>query len=148
MTGSPETFTSWIPVPYLRLPPGRRAIQIPDGDIESSFLELFGRPSRDTPYASERSCEASLRQSLYMYSSDQLQGKIAGGQRVKQLLESKKSDPEALDDIYLAALARPPRDDEKQPALAFLAAKKDDRAQALQDVLWAVLSTKEFMMNH
>ena len=70
VTGSPESFASWIPVPILRLPPGHRAIQLPDSDIDSAFLDLFGRPSRDTAYEADRSGEAQPRQSLYMVSSD------------------------------------------------------------------------------
>lgn len=148
VTGSPEPFYSWIPVPPLRLPVGQRAAQLADADIESSFLELFGRPSRDTPYEGERSCDTSLRQALYQLSSDQLQGKVAGGQRIRQLLEAKKTDAEIVEELYLAALARQPKDEEKQQSAQYLSKNKDSREQALQDLLWAVLSTKEFMLNH
>jgi Protein of unknown function (DUF1553)/Protein of unknown function (DUF1549) len=148
VTGSQESFTSWIPVPVLRMPQTERAIQLPDSDIDSAFLDLFGRPSRDTPFETERNCEAQPRQSLYLVSSDELQGKIAYGQRIKQWLDSKKTDPEVVDELYLSALSRPPRDDEKQKALAYIAKDKNARVQALQDVFWAVLTTKEFMVNH
>jgi hypothetical protein len=148
VTGSPENFGSWIPVPPLRLPEGRRAIQLPDGDIESPFLELFGRPSRDSSYEADRNCEASPRQALHMVSSDQLQWKIASGQRIKQWAEGKTADAQIVDELYLAALARTAGGDEKQKALAYLAAHKDARRQALEDLVWAVLNTTEFLVNH
>jgi hypothetical protein len=147
-TGSPEPFSSWIPVPPLRLPVGQRAAQLPDGDIESTVLEMFGRPSRDTPYEKERNCEPTLRQALYVVSSDHLQWKIAGGQRIRQLLEAKKSDPEIVEELYLAALSRPPSNNEKQKAVEYVVKNKDNRGEAFQDVLWTVLSTKEFIVNH
>ena len=148
VTGSQESFTSWIPVPVLRLPAGQRAIQLPDSDIDSAFLDLFGRPSRDTAYEADRNCEAQPRQALYLVSSDDLEWKIAAGQRIKHLLESKLSDRDVVEEVYLAALARPPRDDEKTRAVAYLARNPAARAQSLQDLLWAVLTTKEFMVNH
>jgi hypothetical protein len=148
VTGAPEPYSSWIPVPSLRLPPNERAIQLPDSDIDSAFLDLFGRPSRDSPYEAERNCDPQPRQALYLVSSDQLQGKIAGGLRIKQMLESKKADPEIVEELYLAALSRPPRDDEKQQALGYLTKFKDNRGAAIQDLFWAVLTTKEFLVNH
>lgn len=148
VTGSPESFSSWIPVPPLRLPVGQKAAQLPDGDIESTVLEMFGRPSRDTPYEGDRNCEPTLRQALYVVSSDHLQWKIAGGQRIRQLLEGKKTAPEIVEELYLAALSRPPSDNEKQKALEYVDKNKADRGQALQDVMWTVLSTKEFIVNH
>jgi hypothetical protein len=148
VTGSQESFTSWIPVPVLRLPQGHRAIQLPDSDIDSAFLDLFGRPSRDTAYEADRNGEAQPRQALYLVSSDDLEWKIAGGQRIKHLLESKKSDSEVVEEVYLASLCRPPRPDERQRALDYMARNPAARAQALQDLIWAVLTTKEFMLNH
>ena len=148
VTGSQESFTSWIPVPVLRMPQTERAIQLPDSDIDSAFLDLFGRPSRDTPFETERNCEAQPRQALYLVSSDELQYKIAAGQKIRHLFEAKKADPEIVDEIYLSALSRPPLGDEKQKALAYLARAKNARVQAVQDLFWAVLTTKEFMVNH
>ena len=148
VTGSQESFTSWIPVPVLRMPQTERAIQLPDSDIDSAFLDLFGRPSRDTPFETERNCEAQPRQALYFVSSDELQYKIAGGQKIRQLFETRKADPEIVDELYLSALSRPPRGDEKQKALAYLAKGKNARVQAVQDLFWAILTTKEFMVNH
>jgi len=148
VAGHAEVYASWIPVPNLRLPAGHRAIQLPDGDIDSPILELFGRPSRDSAYEAERNCEASPRQAMFLVSSDHLQWKIASGQRIKKWLEAKKTDPEIVEEIYLAALSRLPKDDEKQKAVDYLAARKDRRNQALEDLVWTILNTTEFMVNH
>lgn len=144
ITESPEKFSSIIPEPFTYLPPGHRATQLADGNIGTAFLELFGRPSRDTPYESERNTEPSLWQELYLVNSEQLENKITDSPRLKRLLKSGKSDAEIIEELYLAALARPPREEEKKILLAFFQRQPDARAQAAKDVLWAVLNTKEF----
>ena len=104
VTGSSEPFSSWIPVPALRLPTGYRATQLPDSDIDCTFLEVFGRPSRDTPYEGDRNSDATARQAMFFISSDTLQWKIAGGQRIRLWLETQKTDADVIEEIYLAAL--------------------------------------------
>jgi hypothetical protein len=148
VTDTQEGFASWIPVPYLRLPNGTRAAQIPDGAIESPFLETFGRPPRDTPYECDRNLDATVRQALYRVSSDHLEGKVAGSQRVQRLCQANKSDADVAEEIYLATLARFPREDEKKKVIEYLVKNKAARVQAVQDLVWAVLNTKESMFNH
>ena len=144
-----DTFSSWIPAPQTHLPRGYRAMQLPDANIESAVLELFGRPGRDTPYESERSCELAMRQALYFVNSDQLENKINNSDRVRRLSQAGKSEAELVEEIYLIAVSRVPTDDEKQKMTAYLSSKdKGARQQAVRDVLWAVLNTKEFMFNH
>jgi hypothetical protein len=148
VTGSAEPFYSWIPVPSLRLPTGYKATQLPDSDIECTFLEVFGRPSRDTPYEGDRNSDATARQAMFFVGSDALQWKIAGGQRIQQWFAAQKTDADIIEETYLAALSRLPTDDEKQKATEFLTKHQSARAEAVQDLMWAVLSTKEFVVNH
>jgi hypothetical protein len=148
VTATSETFTSRIPEPYTRLPPGYRAGQIADGNIESPILDLFGRPPRDTPYESERTCTLSMRQTLYFVNSDHLEGKIASSERLQRLIQEKKSDAEIIDEVFLAALSRFPTKDERQKLTDYMSKNKSARVQAVRDLLWAVLNTNEFMFNH
>jgi len=148
VTGVWEKFTSRIPEPYSNWPEGYRATQISDGNTECPFLDLFGRPLRDTPYESERSSDFSLRQALYLINSEQLEAKITGSPRLKQLLASSKPDAELVDELYLSMLSRFPTTEEKQRALDYLAKYKNAKRQAVNDLVWAVLNTKEFVFNH
>ena len=148
VTESYETFSSRIPEPYTRLPAGFRAGQIADANIESPILDLFGRPPRDTPYESERACAPSMRQSLYFVNSDHLERKVSSSARVKRLSLPATSETAAVEEIFLAALARYPTPAEKQTLAGYFAAKKRPRAEAIRDLVWAVLNTDEFTFNH
>jgi len=148
ITEASETFASRIPEPYTRLPPGYRATQLPDANIEAPFLELFGRPPRDTPYETERSAEISLWHALYFVNSNELENKVNNGQRIKRLIKEAKSDADIVDEFYLAGLSRLPNEEEKRKVLDYISERKNAREQAIRDILWAILNTKEFLFNH
>ena len=150
VTDTSERFTSTIPAPYTHLPAGFRATQLSDGNIVSpaAFLELFGRPPRDTCYENERCSEASLPQALYLVNSDHFEGKVARSERIKRLLESKKTDAEIVEEIYLATLSRSPAEKEKNTAMAHLVQDKNKRVEAVRDLVWAICNTKEFLYIH
>ena len=120
VSGAPDQFASWIPVPPTIMPIGSRAAQVFDGDIRNPLLDLFGRPPRDTPYECERKLGGSVRQSLHLVNSDHFEGKIAGSPNLQRLLQANKPDPETIDEIYLATLSRPPRPEEKQKVLDYM----------------------------
>jgi hypothetical protein len=145
-TETTEKFRSIIPEPYSNWPVNYRATQISDGNTECNFLDLFGRPPRDTPYESERNNDVTLKQALYFLNSEQLEGKVSSSPHLKRILT--KPDADVLEDIYLTSLSRFPTAEEKQKLLAYLTAKKTARPQAVQDVAWALLNAKEFEFNH
>lgn len=145
-TGTSEKFRSMIPEPYSNWPANFRATQITDGNTECNFLDLFGRPPRDTPYESERNNDLTLKQTLYFLNSEQLEVKVSGSPQLKKFLN--EPDAEALDDLYLSSLSRLPDAAEKKKLLEYLASKQSVRSQAIQDIAWAILNTKEFEFNH
>ena len=145
-TGVPEKFRSIIPEPYSNWPSDFKATQLADGNMDCTFLDLFGRPGRDTPYESERDSDLTLRQTLYMLNSEQLENKLANSPKLKTLLTKK--DPEVLEELYLTTLSRPPTPDEQKRLTAYLTTKKSNRTQAVQDIAWALLNSKEFEFNH
>ena len=76
ITGTTEQYSSAIPEPFTYIPESHRSIALPDGSISSSFLELFGRPSRDTGLESERNNRPSADQRLHLLNSTHIQRKI------------------------------------------------------------------------
>jgi len=140
VTGTVENFNG--------LPKGARAIQLPDESVGSYFLDTFGRPTRETPCECERPREANLAQTLLLLNSTDVQGKVGNGTgRLAVLLKEKKSDAQLVEELYLLALARRPSAAEMAKVQGYLDEQKDRKA-AFEDLLWALLNTKEFLFNH
>ncbi len=159
------------------VPASTRAVQLPDNQVGSYFLSVFGRPDAASACECERNGDASLAQALHLFNSGELLEKIGGrkpipaapeakdpggkkaspkpppatsgpvGGRLKELLADKRPDREKVRDLYLVALAREPTREETEVLLAHLKKKSDPQA-AYEDLLWAILNTKEFLFNH
>jgi hypothetical protein len=157
------------------VPSSTRAVQLPDNQFESYFLSAFGRPDAASACECERNGDASLAQALHLFNSEELLEKISGrkaalpppetkdpkgkkgapqpaasgpvGGRMKELMADKRSDAEKISDLYLIALSRRPTAQETETLLAYIK-KKGDAQAAYEDILWAILNTKEFLFNH
>ena len=138
-TGMPESFPGY--------PQGMRAIQLPGPNTESYFLTAFGRSDRVTACACERNGDVSLSQLLHLQNAEALQQKIASGDgRLGKLLAAETDNQRVLDELFLTTYARLPTKDEQE---TLLADGKDSAARAtlMQDILWALLNSKEFSFN-
>jgi hypothetical protein len=137
-----------VPDRYQGQPEGARAIEVADAEIPSVLLDTFGRPPRILSGESERTCEPALGQALALLNSQEVQNKLTRGEGiVSQLVKAKKTNAEILDTLFLAALARYPKPAERIALEAQLMAAKN-RDEALQDALWALLNSPEFLFNH
>ncbi len=131
-------------------PAGTRAVQLPDSGFTSYFLTVFGRPEASSACECERSSEANLAQSLHLLNSSEIQGKLtAGNGSASRLAGDKDRDHSAkIRELYLLAFARPPLDDETAIAIAHIEKCGDDAKRAYEDIVWALINTKEFLFNH
>jgi hypothetical protein len=137
-----------VPEKFAGLPLGTRAIQLPDGEVNHPFLKTFGQPARELACECERESDSNLAQALQLINGPTINDKLRNpNNRLGKLLAEKKSEKEILDALYLAALARPATDAERGPALSHVAKGKDKR-KAWEDVLWAILNTREFLFRH
>jgi hypothetical protein len=134
------------------IPVGTRAVQLPDNNFQSYFLTVFGRPESMSACECERSNDANLAQSLHLLNSAELQNKIsAGGGRADQLAKAKdKPHQDKLRQLYLQAFSREPDKQELDIALAHLNKSKtdDEMRKAYEDIVWALINTKQFQFNH
>ena len=150
ITGTTEEYSSPIPEPFTFLPDGQRAIALPDGSISSAFLELFGRPPRDTGMESERNNSPSAEQSLHLLNSSHVQIKLQQSARLRALVQGqpggKPRDP--IDRIYLAVLSRYPTDEELKTVSAHFQAAQGNRWPAAVDLAWALINSAEFLYRH
>ncbi len=147
---------------FADLPPGTRAIALPDNSYNrsSGFLKVFGRPEGASVCECERVQSSSLAQSLHLMNAADVKAKLATNNgRADKLAKLEAPDAEKLNQLYLAAFCREPRADERQVAASYLAKSRFDAAgnplepakakrQAYEDLLWALMNTKEFRYNH
>jgi hypothetical protein len=132
-----------------------RAIMLPDESFQSYFLDVNGRPQRASACECERVNEANLAAVLHMLNSDEVQGKIVRqGGRVDRLAsaDDKRPDAEKVEELFLWVLCREPTAEDKRVALAHVEAQlaknpAGGRKAAFENVLWALVNTKEFVFN-
>jgi hypothetical protein len=146
ITETDETYSSPIPEPYTFIPEDVRAIELPDGSITSSFLELFGRPPRDTGYESERSRNTSAAQRLHLLNSSHVHRKIKACPLVVEAGGSKAKTDDLACQIYLTVLSRRPTAEE-------LAAVKEHARSVsgrdlAEDLMWGLINQPEFFYIH
>jgi hypothetical protein len=127
-----------------------RAVDLPHEGFGSYFLDAFDRPRRVTTCECERSSGATLAQVLLLANSDEVENKLAAGDgKIAKLVETKRPTKEIVEELFLGAFSRPPREAELTAALAAVAsAGQNNERQALEDVLWTLLNSREFMFNH
>jgi hypothetical protein len=132
-------------------PMGYRAMQLPDSNTVSYFLNSFGRPDRVQTCDCERTNEPSMAQALHIANGDTMNKKLAEkDNRVATLLASGKPDTALVEDAYLLCLSRMPTEGERAGVLQVLATAKspEDRRLAMEDVFWGMMSSREFLFNH
>jgi hypothetical protein len=139
-TGVPDTFPGY--------PQGLRAVQLPDPALKSYFLSLFGRSERVTACACERNGEVTMPQLLHLENGESIVQRVrAADGRLAGLLKAKKSEPEVVEEAFLATLSRRPTDAETAAVMKALAADPN-KEEVYRDLFWALLNSKEFAFNH
>ncbi len=144
VTGVPSSFAGY--------PVGTRAMQLPDSQVQSQFLASFGRPPRQICDASERSSDPSVPQALHVINGDTLNKKLSAADGYAALmLKLGLSDKRIIEHLFLSALGRYPTESESETLVALLkksGAAKDERKQAVEDMMWSMLTGKEFLFNY
>ncbi len=147
---------------FANLPAGTRAVALPDNSYNKSspFLQVFGRPNGASVCGCERIQSSNLAQSLHLINSADVKSKLATDNgRAARLSKSESTAEEKVAVLYLAAFSRKPRADELKTAMDYLneplldaADKPIDKNRAVrenfQDLIWALMNTKEFLFNH
>ena len=128
-------------------PKGSRAVQLKHpAAYECSFMDAYGRPLRKTIREDDNG--TSLAQALHMLVGKTYTTKLAAkGGRIDQLLSEEASDQTIIEQLYLATLTRYPSNAEEN-GLIEIVESSPSRRNALADVLWALVSSREFAENH
>lgn len=151
-TGSHEEFPN-----KLYLPADAKAIEVAgttrSEDKEASLsyaFKIFGRPDRslDIQCDCERDTNTTIVQTLYLANHPRVRDKIYSEDgRVAQILQDHSDHPRRIDEIYLVALGRLPTASERTTITAYID-QREASLRSFQDVLWSLLNTREFILNH
>ncbi|MCE9563045.1 MAG: DUF1549 and DUF1553 domain-containing protein [Planctomycetes bacterium] len=111
-------------------------------------LRIFGRPPRTTACDCERAAEPALPQTLFRMTDTSILAKFTDKKgRVATLAASKLTNEELAEEMFLATLSRLPSADQKASAAEAIKTAKN-RTEGITDVLWALVNTREFILNH
>ena len=149
VTGVPQNFDGY--------PPGTRALQLPDTRVDNYFLTVFGRPDRIIPCECERQQDPSLAQALHLINGDTVNQKVIDLSGITEsYLKLGMAGEMILDHLYLSTLSRHPAAEEKKELLAAfreaeaqpVTATRNPKREFIEDLVWAVISGREFLFNH
>ena len=136
VTGVPESFPG--------RPPGTRAIELWDNRLPSYFLEIFGRPARNSPCECGRSSEPTMSQALHLMNAPEVERKVAHAEgRLARLAQSSASQSQIVEELCLAALGRMPNEKERKVATELF--RGESRQAAAEDFLWTLLNAYDFL---
>lgn len=138
VTGAPDRFEHY--------PDGTRAVQLISPRTASPALDVLGRCLR------ERNCDTpgrsggGLAQALHLINGSSINAKLRGP-TVADLLARDLPNREIIDELYLRALSRP-ADAKEHAEWDALLSRAANRTEAVEDLLWALLNSREFAFNH
>lgn len=148
ITGTTEKYSSAIPEPFTFIPEEQRSIALADGSITSSFLEMFGRPARDTGLESERNNRSTAAQRLHLLNSSHIQRKIEQSVKLRQWLQARRRPQETITGLYLTILSRFPTEEELKIVTEYSQSGVGGSREAMMDLTWALINSAEFLYRH
>ena len=149
ITGTTEQYSSQAPEPYTFVPDHQRSIALADGSITSSFLEMFGRPPRDTGLQSERNNLPTAAQRLHLLNSSHLRRKIEQSEKLRTLIQqSARNRRGTAEKLYLTILSRFPTEEELKIVQEYADSGTATAREAAFDLAWALINCPEFLYRH
>jgi hypothetical protein len=138
---------SGSPVTLPGVPEGFRATQLPDPNIQIGFLDMFGRAPREIPCECERTVDVSLAQTLNLINGPTVSEAIVHPQGlIARALAANMDQKPLVEEVYLAVIGRLPTDEELATSNEYFTAVPN-RAEAAQDLMWALMNSPAFLFN-
>jgi hypothetical protein len=138
VTGVPDTFAA--------APPGSRAAAIWTHRVPSLFLDTFGRPDPNQDPPCERTSDTSVVQALHLMNAPDLHKKVTSDAgRAARLFKEKKPPRAIVEELYLLTYSRFPTEEERAIGMSLFEGPKADGRVAVEDLLWALLNSAEFV---
>lgn len=145
--------TEKMDMKYYHWPEELKTVEVPyspRNPFVAFVLENFGRPKRNAAVQCdcERDGSASILQVLTLANHPRVWEKIRDPSgRVAKLAKDSRSDADKMEELFLATVSRLPSDDERESCLKYLR-DAESVEKGLQGVLWSLLNTREFLLQH
>ena len=134
---------------YLNLRTGARKVELWTTKMESPLLESFGLPNSSENCPCERDNRSSIIQALHLMNSNDLQLQLADKNgRAAKLVKAGLSPVEIVNELYLILYSRWPTEDTKAIAAKAIKFNKNNLQKGVEDLMWALINTVEFVFNH
>jgi hypothetical protein len=138
VTQAPETFAA--------LPPGSRAVELWTFRSQSVFLDSFGRPDPNQDPPCERTSDTTVVQALHLMNAPNLHRKITSDTgRAATLAAGNRAPADVVEELYALFYARRPSAEEMAICLKVFEEEGATRRQAIEDLMWSLLNTPEFL---
>jgi len=146
-----------VPERFPGVPMGTRAVQLPDGEVNNPFLKTFGQPARELACECERESDSNLAQALQLINGPAVNDRLRNpNNRIGKLLAKKAPERDILNELFLVALSRQPTDADARAMLEHVnndpmthrPRADTEKRKAWEDVLWALINSKEFLFRH
>jgi hypothetical protein len=142
---APPKYQSEVPEPYTNIPSYYRTIMLPDNSVSSSFLEMFGRATRDTGLESDRNNDVTESQQLFLLNSTEINNWTSRYAADYKIYNAKGNRPrEIMEEVWLTILSRYPTSAE----LNVIKSELQKPNVKFQDIIWALVNSKEFLCRH
>jgi hypothetical protein len=135
-----------VPESFAASPKGSRASAIWTHRAPSLFLDTFGRPDPNQDPPCERTTDSSVVQALHLMNSPSLHAKITSDDgRAASLAKSDRSPADLVEEIYLRIYNRFPTAEERAIGEGLFEGPDANRRRAVEDLMWALMNTPEFV---
>jgi hypothetical protein len=140
---------SGIPQDFDAMPPGTTAKQIWTHRTTSLFLDTFGRPDPNKDPPCERTRDSTVVQSLHLMNSQQMHDDLVNDKGTAARLAASEQQPvEVVDEIYRLIYGRGPTAEEAAFAVELFAEEGASRRQVIEDLMWAMINSPEFVIQN
>lgn len=130
-------------------PGGFSAAQLPDAEVNSEFLSLFGKPQRMEACECERDNESNMLQALHLINGNSILRRVTDPNgKVALLVKQHATNDALIEDLFLWSLARRPTSQELLVTTKHFDSYGMDRTAAAQDLMWALFNSRDFLLVH
>ena len=119
-----------------------------DADEFIGLKERFASAFATEPREPEREFSPGLKAALFAMNDEEILKLLSREDALPARLASEADDAKVAEELFLNVFSRQPSADEAADVAAYLKEFHGERAAGIAEVVWAMLSSTEFVVNH